>query len=203
MVPAGSYGLFFTINSDNNTGELVLSKDYRSWGSFFYQPENDLFRTTIQLRTIPHTELLTYDFSNLTKNAIELDLNWEKKQFPVKIVFDVDNIVMANAAEELKGPIGFTWQGYQSAATYALQNKTNLPQAINWIDKAIAQNKSFATLRVKADLLREMNKPTEAESMMNDAMTVATENEINTYGYQLLNNTDYDKAIEILTVNTQ
>ena len=27
----------------------------------------------------------------------ELDLNWEKKQFPVKIEFAVDHIVMENA----------------------------------------------------------------------------------------------------------
>src|SRR5215218_1723665 len=36
-VPAGTYGLFFVINKDN-TGEVVLSKDYKSWGSFWYDP---------------------------------------------------------------------------------------------------------------------------------------------------------------------
>src|SRR3977135_1231092 len=39
-VPAGEYGLFFIINEDN-TGEVILSKDYRSWGSFFYDAKND------------------------------------------------------------------------------------------------------------------------------------------------------------------
>lgn len=34
MVPAGSYGLFFAVNPDN-TAEVVLSKDYRSWAVFF------------------------------------------------------------------------------------------------------------------------------------------------------------------------
>ncbi|MEO6102305.1 MAG: DUF2911 domain-containing protein, partial [Pseudoxanthomonas sp.] len=37
MVPAGRYGLFFVINKDD-TGEVILSKDSRSWGSFFYDP---------------------------------------------------------------------------------------------------------------------------------------------------------------------
>lgn len=32
-VPAGEYGLFYVINKDN-TGEVILSKDNRSWGSF-------------------------------------------------------------------------------------------------------------------------------------------------------------------------
>ena len=98
-VPAGEYGLFFVINKDN-TGEVVLSKDYRSWGGFWYDPKHDQLRAPIQLRTIPNAELLTYDFENLTKNAGELELNWEKKQFPVKIEYHVDEIVMANAAEE-------------------------------------------------------------------------------------------------------
>ncbi len=55
-------------------------------------------------------ERLTYTFDILDKNTAELDLNWEKKQFPVKIVFAVDEIVMNNAIELLKGQTGFTWQ---------------------------------------------------------------------------------------------
>src|SRR3954463_7760540 len=136
-VPAGSYGLFFVINKDN-TGEVILSKDYRSWGSFWYESTHDLMRAPIQLREIPQTEMLTYDFINDTKNSAELVLNWEKKQFPVKIAFDVDKIVMDNAAEQLKNTVGFTWQGYASAANYALQNNVNLEQAMVWADQAVA-----------------------------------------------------------------
>src|SRR3954465_8746886 len=60
-VAAGAYGLFFVINKDN-TGEVVLSKDSKSWGSFWYDAKNDLMRTPIKLKAIPETELLTYDF---------------------------------------------------------------------------------------------------------------------------------------------
>src|ERR1700744_2309427 len=95
-VPAGEYGLFFVINKDN-TGEVVLSKDSRSWGSFFYDPQHDEMKEKIALRSIAPTELLTYDFQNITKNSAELVLNWEKVQFPVTIEFDVDAVVMANA----------------------------------------------------------------------------------------------------------
>ncbi|MEP6597579.1 MAG: DUF2911 domain-containing protein, partial [Ginsengibacter sp.] len=201
-VPAGAYGLFFVVNKDN-TGEVILSKDSRSWGSFFYDPKQDQLRAKIQLRTIPNTELLTYDFANPTKTSAELVLNWEKKQFPVKIEFAVDDIVMANAAEELKGPIGFNWQGYASAANYAAQNKVNYEKAMQWIDRAIAQNNSFTTLSIKSNILDDMGKTSEAEKIMKDALAIATENELNQYGYQLLGENNYDKAIEILTLNTQ
>jgi len=109
------------LNKDN-TGEVILSKDYRSWGSFWYNPAQDQLRAPIKVRDVAHTELLTYDFINIDKNSAELILSWERKQFPVTITFAVDELVMANAKEELKGPVGFGWQGYASAANYALQN---------------------------------------------------------------------------------
>ncbi len=201
-VPAGIYGLFFVVNKDN-TGEVILSKDNRSWGSFWYNPKHDQLRAKIQVRHIPHTELLTYDFSNITKTSTELGLNWEKKQFAVKIEFDVDNIVMANAAEELKGPTGFNWQGYASAANYALQNKINYDLAMKWIDQAIAQNNAFATLSIKSNLLQETGRQEAAAKMMADAIAIATENELNLYAYQLLNQGDHDKAIDMFKLNTQ
>ena len=200
-VPAGSYGLFFVINKDN-TGEVILSKDYKSWGSFFYDAAHDLLRSNIQLRTVPNTELLTYDFINMTKNSAELVLNWEQKQFPVKIEFAVDDIVMENAAAELKGQTGFTWIGFNSAAIYSLQNKTNLEQGLKWIDQAIAQNNSFATQSTKSNILAAMGKNEEAEKIMKEALTKATENEINAYGYQLLGMGNKAKAVEAFLVNT-
>jgi hypothetical protein len=57
-VPAGVYGLFFVVNKDN-TGEVILSKDSRSWGSFFYTDKQDVLRANIKLRDVAFTELLT------------------------------------------------------------------------------------------------------------------------------------------------
>lgn len=201
-VPAGEYGLFFVINKDNS-GEVILSKDTRSWGSFWYDPARDQLRAKIQVRTIPATELMTFDFINLTKNNAELVLNWEKKQFPVKVEFAVDDIVMANAADELKGPIGFNWQGYSSAANYALQNNLDSEKALGWIDQAIAQNKSFATLNTKADLLKKTGKTAEADKLRTESFGMATEAELNAYGYQLLNGGQHDGAIKIMILNTE
>jgi len=201
-VPKGEYGLFFVINADNS-GEVILSKDNRSWGSFFYEPKQDQLRSKIQLRDGAFTEMLTYDFINSAKNSSELVLSWEKKQFPVKIEFAVDDIVMANAAEELKGPTGFNWQGFASAANYAVQNNTNYEQALKWIDQAIAQNNSFATLSVKSNILKAMNKNDESDKLMKEALAIANEGELNVYGYQLMGNGEMDKAIQIFKLNTE
>lgn len=202
IVPAGTYGLFFVINNDNS-GEVILSKDFRSWGSFFYNQKNDELRAPISVRDASATEMLTYSFDKISKNATELELNWDKKQFPVKIEFDVDKIVMGNAAQELKGPTGFAWQGYFSAANYALQNNTNLDEAITWIDKAIAQNKTFNTLNTKSGLLKAKGQTTDADKVMNEASNIATENDLNLYAYNLMKGGQQDKAIEIFILNTK
>lgn len=201
-VPAGTYGLFFVINQDNS-GEVILSKDNLSWGSFWYEPDRDAARAPIQIRAIPHTEMLTFDFVNSNKTSSELVLNWEKKQFPVKIEFAVDDIVISNIKAELKGPAGFNWQGFADAANYALQNKVSIDQGIVWADQAIAQNKNFATLIMRAGLLELKGQKEEAEKVQKEAIAMATEAELNIYGYQMLAENEFDKAISILTLNAK
>jgi tetratricopeptide (TPR) repeat protein len=200
-VPAGKYGFFLVINQDNS-GEVVLSKDYRSWGHFRYNPANDQLRAPITVRDHEFTESLTYDFVNLTKNSAELVLNWEKKQFPVKIEFDVDAIVMNNAKQELMGQKGFTWQAYSSAANYAIANKVNSDEALAWADQAVNINRNFQTLQVKANALRAGGKTEDADKLMKEAVLVGNENDINNYGYVLLQQGQHDKAIEVFVLNT-
>jgi len=201
-VPAGEYGLFFVVYPDN-TGEVILSKDYKAWGSFWYDSTLDFMRAKIQLRDAPMTEMLTYNFMNDTKTSSELVLNWEKKQFPVKIEFDVDKIVMANAAEQLKNSVGFSWQGYASAANYALQNKVNLDQAVIWANQAIAQNRNFTTMTLKSNLLKAQGRADESAKAMDTAIQLSTENELNLYAYGLIAQQQVDKAIEMFILNTK
>jgi predicted negative regulator of RcsB-dependent stress response len=204
MVPAGSYGLFMTINNDDS-GEVILSKDYQSWGNFFYDPGHDLMRAKIKIQSGQPTELLTYTFSNVTKNGAELDLNWEKKQFPVKIEFAVDDIVIANLEAELHGVVGFNWQAYNNAAAYTLQNNVYLDKGLAWINESMNRggNNAFATFNIKAGILKKQGNADEATKTLTSALAIANENDLNNYGYQLLNQGDVDKAIEILALNTK
>jgi tetratricopeptide (TPR) repeat protein len=201
-VPAGTYGLFFAVNEDN-TAELVLSKDHRSWGNYFYDEKQDQLRARIQTKDAPHAELLTYAFSDITATATVLTLSWAEKQFPVRIEFAVPEIVLENAANELKGDKGFSWQAHASAANYALQQGTHLDEALVWSDHAISQNRNFTTLNTKARVLGKMGKKAQSDSLSAEAFKMATEAELNAFGYQLMNQGDIDKAIEVFTMNTK
>src|SRR5450432_1639464 len=203
LVPAGDYGLFFTINKDN-TGEVILSKDYKSWGSFFYDAKNDQLRAKITIRDMPvSTERLDYSFDSVSKNMAELDLNWEKKQFPVKIEFAVDQIVMDNATELLKGSTAFLWQNLNAAATYALQNNMDTAKAMQWINRSLAANQNYNTLRIKAAILKKEGDNAAAANIMQTALPIATENDLNIYGYELLGENKFPQAIDVLKLATQ
>ena len=71
------------------------------------------------------------------------------------------------------------------------------------MNKIYSTNKNFATLNTKAGLLRATGKADTADKIMNEAITISTENELNLYGYQLLNQNQQDKAIEIFILNTK
>ena len=74
---------------------------------------------------------------------------------------------------------------------------------MSWIDQAITQNKSFTTLNIKSGILRESGKTAEAEEIKKQALTIATEPELNNYGYQLLGLSQNDKAIEVFKLATE
>ena len=78
-----------------------------------------------------------------------------------------------------------------------------MDKGLEWIDLAIAQAKNFTNLNIKSGLLQETGKTEEAEKLKKEALAVATEAELNNYGYQLLGQSQYDKAIEILTLATE
>jgi tetratricopeptide (TPR) repeat protein len=203
LVPAGNYGLFFVINKDN-TGEVILSRDYKSWGSFFYDPKNDQMRAKITVRDMPNlVERLDYSFDSVSKNMAELDLNWAKKQFPVKIEFAVDEIVMDNAIELLKGETAFNPVNLTAAAAYGLQNNIDTAQAMKWIDRSIANGPNYNNLRVKALLLKNGGDSLACDKIMKTALPLATELDLNIYGYQLLAQNKFPQAIDALKLATE
>ena len=48
-VPAGTYGLHMVPTENDWT--IILNKDSRAWGSFFYKEENDLMRFKVKPQT--------------------------------------------------------------------------------------------------------------------------------------------------------
>ncbi|MDN5211000.1 DUF2911 domain-containing protein [Fulvivirgaceae bacterium BMA12] len=201
-IAAGTYGLFLAVG-ENQDATLILSKDHKAWGSYFYDPSNDALRADIKTEEIPMTERLTYDFIDIDDHTATVILDWEKRRFPFKVAFEVPEIVYASLQDELKGSTGFTDLAWNAAANYLLQHKIHLDDALVWSESAISApfigQENFNNLQLKSQILAAQGKTAEAEKVMTKALAHPTANANNYYNYgRVLIGTEQDqKALEV------
>lgn len=205
-IKAGTYGLHLIVK-ENNEATLVLSNNSTAWGSYFYDPSEDALRVDIATTTIPHKELLTFDFLKVTPTSATLALQWEKKEFPFTITFDVTNIVLNTIRKDMQGQSGFNRQTWEQAASYALNNGGDLNEALSWINNAISgqfySKKTFNNTQIKSTILMKLGKKEEALKAMDEVLPMATVLEIHQYGRQLIALGMTDKALEVFQYNAK
>lgn len=203
---AGKYGLHMIIG-ENGRASIIFSRNHKAWGSYFYEPTEDALRVEVDTKTIPHTEFLTYEFPDLHSNGATVALNWEKKQIPFKIVFDVSAIVLDDIRQKLQGEAGFQRQNWEQAANFALNNGGDLQEALGWINNAIEGQffsaKTFNNMAIKAQILQKMGQKAEVLAMVPEMAGLANTNEMNNLGYILLNMGENDKALKYFKINAK
>src|ERR1700754_4736093 len=85
---AGKYGFFVAYGADECT--LIFSKNWSSWGSFYYKQDEDALR--VKVKPVPadkSVEWLKYEFTEQTPSSAIVALQWEKLVIPFKIDVDV------------------------------------------------------------------------------------------------------------------
>ena len=200
-IPAGTYGFHIIPTKDQWT--LILTSVSTAWGSFTYDPAEDVLRLVVKPEPAEMRENLLYYFDNVTGNSTEIVLHWEKVRIRMPVVFDVPKLVLQNIRGQLRSLPRFSWQGWNQAANFCLQNDINLDEALQWVERSIRMNRNFNNLRTRSALLLKLNRKEEADQVMKEALEIATEIELNAYGYQKFFNNDIDGAIEIFALNTK
>jgi len=200
-LPAGSYGLHIIPTEGDWT--IAFSNVTSAWGSFSYDEKEDALRVTVKPQTVEFQERLSFSFDDPTDKSVEIALRWEKLRVPFTVEVDTPSVVMASIRKELRGVQRFSWQGWNQAAAYAMRNKINLDEAVAWADRSVSMQENFTNLRTKAGLLELKGDAKMAADLREKAMKIATENEINAYGYQLLAADKTDEAIEVFRKNVK
>jgi hypothetical protein len=198
---AGTYGLHMIPATGDWT--VIFSRETGAWGSFSYDQKEDAARVIAKAEAAPHQERLGYSFDDPTADSVVLAMRWEKLRLPVTIRIDAGRTVLENYKAQLHGLPRFGWQGWNQAANWAAQNGLDLEDALTWVDRSIGMQRNFANLRTKALVLTKKGDTATADALTKEALSIATEVEINAYGYQLLGQQKVDEAIAIFEKNVK
>jgi hypothetical protein len=201
---AGKYGFFIAYDPGECT--LIFSKNSSSWGSFYYDPKEDVLRVKVKpVAADKSVEWLKYEFTQQTDSSAVVELQWEKLIIPFKIETDVDKIQLETFRRELRSDKGFTWESWQQAAKWCVDKNANLDEALLWADSATSANflgdQSFSAWSIKAKVLDKLGRSAEAAEIMKKAIPYGTEAELHTYARELLVQKKNQQAFAVYKMN--
>lgn len=203
-LPAGSYGLHFIPGAEEWT--VVFSKNHTSWGSYFYDAKEDALRVQVKPEKSEYHEWLTYEFTDRQTDKATVALKWEDLQVPFTVsVDDINAVYVAAIRNELRSSPGFDPRNFTAAAQFALQNKTDLPEALTWAQKGVDGQESFQSLVTLADLQSANGKADDARKTMDRALNhpTAGPTDLHQYARQLQAQKKNDEAMKVFELNAK
>jgi hypothetical protein len=198
---AGMYGLHVIPNADHWT--IIFSKNSTSWGSFSYDEKEDALRVDVTPHAAEFREALTYTFDDIKPESAAATLRWDKLAVPFHISVDVKAIAERSIRNQLRNTGGFSWAGYDEAATWCLDGNCSLEQALKWEDTSIQNEERFENLLTKSQILAAMGKQQEADASKAKAFEKATGVQLHAYGRGLQIQKKQDEGFAVFKINVQ
>jgi len=193
---AGTYGIHVIPGRVYWT--IILSKQFRAWGSFTYTEAEDAARVVVRPKSTPHRERLLYTFEDLAESSCHVVLSWEEKSVSFEVDLDVNATVVAELRDALRGRARNSWTGWLRAAEWCMENGVNLDEALGWIERSIAKSRNFYNVRMKALILEKQGDANRAQALMKEAVSIATESQVEEYAMVLMADGEIDRAISVL-----
>jgi tetratricopeptide (TPR) repeat protein len=198
-LPKGTYGLHMI--PAENEWTVIFSKNATSWGSFTYDQKEDALRVTVKPRNAEFHEALAYDFEEVKPDSTVVTLRWEKVAVPFKVSVNTNEIVQASLQNQLRGLAQYTWFGWDDAATYLVDNKLNMEDALKYEELSLQNEERFDNLITKARVLDAMGRKADAAATRDKALAMANAIQLHGYGRQLQTQGQQEQAFTIFQTN--
>jgi tetratricopeptide (TPR) repeat protein len=198
---AGTYGLHMIPDQDQWT--IIFSKNSTSWGSFTYDEKEDALRVTVKPHPAEFRESLAYTFDDIKPDSAAATMRWDKLAVPFQVSVDVKAITERSIRNQLRNTGGFTWAGYDEAATWCLDGNCSLEQGMKWEDTSLQAEERFENLLTKSQILAAMGKKPEADSFQTKAFDKASGLQLHAYGRGLQIQKKQDEAFAVFKINVQ
>ena len=192
---AGTYGLHMI--PGENEWTIIFSKMATAWGSFTYNEKEDALRVKVKPQETPFHEALTYDFDQPTADSAVVTMSWDKVAVPFKVGVNVHEAVERSLQKQMRGLAQYTWEGWDDAANYWINEKTNYDTALKYSDESIGQEKRFDNLMTKSKALDGLGRKADAASLREEALTLGNSQQLYGYGRQLQRDKQQEQAFAI------
>lgn len=162
-LPVGTYGIHTIPGEDSWT--LIFSNFSNAWGSYFYDESEDQLRVEVIPEEMNSTyEWMKFSFENYTDTSVDMSLKWAGLKVPFTVTIPKE-ITFSHIEDQFRTLPAFSWQGFFQGAQYTLNNEYEMEKGLQWIERAIAQERSPQTLSVKGRLLAKTGAIKQAEEL--------------------------------------
>jgi hypothetical protein len=183
LLAKGIYGLHMIPSSDFWT--VIFSRNATSWGSFTYDPSEDALRVEVKPRADYMHEALLYEFDEVKADSATVTMHWEKLALAFTVAVEPD-VTLAHIRSQLRGSAQYTWEGWDDAAAWCADNRTNLEEALSWSNRSTVIEERFENLMTKVRILDGLERPAAESAVARDrAMEIGSPQQLYVYGRQL------------------
>ncbi len=199
-IKAGTYGLHAIPNKD--TWTIVLNTETKAWGSYFYDKSKDVARFPAKSENSTHEEAMSFNFKNITKNSVTVDLKWAKTSVTFDVKVNSTELVNNSIKSQLNSLPWWGWTGLYNAAQYNFTNNVHLDDAIKWVDRSIRNNRNFNNLSLKAQILEKQGgNSTDAKKLNDEALKLGSVRELQRAAFFKFRAKDSKAGLDILKHN--
>ncbi|HEV7473254.1 MAG TPA: DUF2911 domain-containing protein [Pyrinomonadaceae bacterium] len=176
---AGSYSLHTIPTKDEFT--IIFNSVANQWGSFNYDAAKDTLRVKVKPEWSEHSkEWLEYWIDPVNDTSAQVNIRWEKVRVPFTVeVKDVQGLTMTKLRAAVAAAKPDDFQTRAQAASYALQNKVSVEEAMGWLDQSIKIKETFGNVGLKARVLAEQGKTAEAIAAGERAIQIGKDAKLN------------------------
>ena len=191
----GVYAIYAIPRKDEWT--IIFSRDAWLWGNFGYAEVYDAFRFNVKPQQLKEqVETFTIQFANICMNCAELQLLWDYTKVSVRLSTTTDEKVLADIKKFTMNPEARMAGEYYISAKYYLDTNRDLPQAMEWIDKALKYAPSaYWMTHTKAEIYAKMGNYKEA--IQTAELSIKQAKEKNDEDYVRINESEIAKWKEL------
>jgi len=196
----GAYGLHMIPSEDSWT--IIFSKNSTSWGSFTYDQKEDALRVNVKPQKSEFHDALAYDIDDVKPDSAVVTLRWENVAVPFRVaVPNQKEVVLASVRDQLRTLNHWSWNAYDDAAHYLLDENVHLDEAITFLDRSQLLEDRFENGMTRAAILRAQGKEQEAAKVQAAALEKAQPLQLHIYARQLQQQKKQQEAFAIFKKN--